>query len=84
MVNKYSYGGLSLAVLLATTIRCCNIEHISQYGRSRATLMSLDAAIRQVFAPYCPGRRQGCQYHRKNSFFFVPLLSEASIQKAQN
>jgi hypothetical protein len=47
--------------------------------------MQLDAAIGQVFAPYCPGRCHGHQFWcKKLSCDIVKLLSEVSIQKAQN
>ncbi len=47
--------------------------------------MQLDAAIGQVFAPYCPGRCHGHQFWcKKLSFDIVTLLSEVNVQKAQN
>ncbi len=45
----------------------------------------LNATIRRVFTPYCPGGCHGHQFWLKNRF--VPLwnhCSKASIQKAQN
>ena len=47
--------------------------------------MPLDAAIGQVFIPYCPGGRHGHRFWRKKSSCgVVKLLFEASIQKALN
>jgi len=47
--------------------------------------MPLDAAIRQVFAPYRPGGRHGHQFwSKKSSCGFVKSLFEASVQKARN
>jgi len=45
--------------------------------------MLLDAAIGQVFVPYCPGGHHGQRFwHKKLSCGVVKLLFEASIQKA--
>jgi hypothetical protein len=45
--------------------------------------MPLDAAIGQLFDPYRPSGRHGCQFRRKKSSCgVVKLLFEASIQKA--
>jgi hypothetical protein len=47
--------------------------------------MPLDAAIGQVFVPYCTGGRLGHRFRRKKSSCgVVKLLFEASVQKAQN
>jgi hypothetical protein len=49
--------------------------------------MPLDAAIGQLFAPYCPGRRHGHRVRsKKSSCGIVKLVFEASVQdqKAQN
>jgi hypothetical protein len=47
--------------------------------------LRLDAAIRQVFALYCPGGRHGHQFWHKNRVVALwKSLSEASIQKARN
>ena len=47
--------------------------------------MPLDAAIGQLFAPYCLGGRHGHRFWRtKLSCGVVKPLFEASIQKAQN
>jgi DNA-directed RNA polymerase subunit M/transcription elongation factor TFIIS len=47
--------------------------------------MPLDAAIGQVFIPYCPDRRHGHQFQRtKSSCGVVKLLFEASVQNARN
>jgi hypothetical protein len=47
--------------------------------------MPLDAAIRQVFAPYRPCGRHGHQFRRKKSSCgVVKSLFEASVQKARN
>ena len=41
--------------------------------------------VGQVFAPYRPGRRHGDRFQRKKlSCGVMKLLSEASVQKAQN
>ena len=72
---------------MAMRIRRYDAERIAQYGRSRATLdpLQLDAAIRQVFALYCPGGRHGHQFLcKKTSCGVVKSLFEASIKKAQN
>jgi len=50
---------------MAMRIRRYNAKHIAQKGRSRANLDALDAATRQVFAPYRPIGRHG---HRFCSF----------------
>jgi hypothetical protein len=45
----------------------------------------LDAAMGQVFAPYCPGGWHCCQFWcKKLSCGIVIFLSIASVQKAQN
>jgi hypothetical protein len=47
--------------------------------------MPLDAAIKQVFTPYCPSGRHGHRFWRKNSSCgVVKSLFEASVQKAQH
>jgi hypothetical protein len=47
--------------------------------------MPLDAAIRQVFAPYRPSGCHGHQFRRKKSSCgVVKSLFEASVQKARN
>jgi len=47
--------------------------------------MPLDAAIGQVFAPYCPGGRHGHRFwSKKLSCGIVKSLFEASVQKARN
>jgi hypothetical protein len=46
--------------------------------------MPLDAAIGQVFVPYCPGGRHGHRFWRKKSSCGVVILFEASVQKARN
>jgi len=47
--------------------------------------MPLDAAIGQVFVPYCPGGRHGHQFRpKKLSCGIVQSLFEASTKKAQN
>jgi hypothetical protein len=47
--------------------------------------MTLDAAIGQVFIPYCPGGHHGHQFRRKKlSCGVVKLLFKSSIQKARN
>jgi hypothetical protein len=47
--------------------------------------MPLDAAIGQVFAPYCPSGRHCHQFWRKKlSCGVVKSLFEASIQEARN
>jgi hypothetical protein len=49
----------SRAILMAMAVRRCHTEHISQCSMTRASRKSLDAAIGQLLAPYCPGGRQG-------------------------
>ena len=76
----------SRAMLMTMRIRRYGAEHITHYGRSRATL---DATGRQdwgqLFAPYCPGGHHGHQiWCKKSSCGFLKLLSEASVQKARN
>jgi hypothetical protein len=47
--------------------------------------MPLDAAIGQVFAPYCPSGRHGHRFwSKKSSCGVVKSLFEASVQKARN
>jgi hypothetical protein len=47
--------------------------------------MPLDAAIGQLFAPYCPGGRRGHRFWRKKlSCGIVKSLLKASIKKARN
>jgi hypothetical protein len=47
--------------------------------------MPLDAAIEQVFVPYCPGGRHGHRFWRKKSSCgVVKSLFEASVKKARN
>jgi hypothetical protein len=46
--------------------------------------MPPEATIGQVFTPYHPGGRHGQFWRKKKSYGVVKLLSEASIQKAQN
>ena len=70
----------SRAMLMTMRIRRYGAEHITHYGRSRATL---DATGRQdwgqLFAPYCPGGHHGHQiWCKKSSCGFLKLLSEAS------
>jgi len=71
---------------MAMRISWYGAEHIAQLGRSRAALdVPLDAAIRRVFVPYCPGGRHGHRFWReKLSCGIVKSLFEASVQKAQN
>jgi hypothetical protein len=44
----------SLAIWIATAVHWGNTDGIAQCGMSRATPNSLDAAIGQPLAPYCP------------------------------
>jgi len=47
--------------------------------------MPLDAAIGQVFAPYCPDGCHGHQFWRKKQVVALrKSLSEASVKKARN
>jgi hypothetical protein len=47
--------------------------------------MPLDAAIGQLFAPYCPSGHHGHPFWRKKSSCgIVKLLFEASVKKARN
>jgi len=46
--------------------------------------MPLNAAIGQLFTPYCPGGHHGHQFQgKKLSFGVVKSLSKANVQKAQ-
>jgi len=68
----------SRAISMAMQIWRYRAERITQYGRSRrATQMPLDAAIRQVFAPYRPGGRHALKMHETD-----PLLSSSKQQAA--
>ncbi len=64
---KEKNGPASRAISMAMRIRWYGAEHIAQYGRSRATLVPRDAAIRQLFAPYCTGGGHGHRFRRKKS-----------------
>ena len=71
---------------MAMQIRQYSAKRIAQYGMSRS---ALDATGHNHWAsictPYCSGGRHGHQFwHKKNNFGVAELLSEASIQKAQN
>jgi len=47
--------------------------------------MPLEAAIEQLFAPYCPSGRHGHRFWRKKSSCgVVKSLFEASVKKEQN
>jgi hypothetical protein len=47
--------------------------------------MPLDAAIGQLFTPYCYSGRHGHQFrHKKLGCGVVKSLSKAGVQKAQN
>ena len=47
--------------------------------------MPLDAAIGQVFVPYCPGGHHDHRFrHKQSSCGVVKLLFEARVQKARN
>jgi len=71
---------------MAVQIRRCDAERITQYSSLGLPYMpALDAAIGQVFTPYCPGECHGHQFRRKKmSCGIVKLRFEASIQKARN
>jgi hypothetical protein len=49
-------AGKLLAISIAMRMRRCDEGHITQWSTSRASLEStVDAAIGEVPAPYCPG-----------------------------